>query len=451
MKKRVISALLLIFALAFVGKVIFLASSVKSGIFPDEDYHWKLSEHYRDADGGMLENDVRYVRLGTVAERPWFYHYMVGVTLHFKPDGVSSRMWSRGVNVIFSAVLIVCLFLFLKSLLIDPLMLLLGFGMGTNLLMFDFISAGAGYDPLTNLLALLSIWSLVHYYRYRSMRSVFAFAILTGVGALTKISYLPIPALIGPLFFGVVFFQERRGLKSFLGDQFKELRDLLRQRFWLASLGMVGILAIGTLYLYGGSMIKYGTLSPTCTHVYTDDDCKKNGLHMRGVTLSAANKDTERKSLGWYATNFWGPTMVKRVIGILAHKNYQQPKWQYKLVRNLLYFFVLAVLVAYFMKSIQIRPEIWMCLATSVIYTAFLMIYVNYRGYLWVGKMNVAIQGRYLFPVLGPFLVAFPCFVLSVLPQKFFLREIFTAYALCLLISIGFPQFYHEVGTQFFE
>jgi glycosyltransferase involved in cell wall biosynthesis len=46
---------------------------------------------------------------------------------------------------------------------------------------------------------------------------------------------------------------------------------------------------------------------------------------------------------------------------------------------------------------------------------------------------------------------AFPCFVLSVLPQKFFLREIFTAYALCLLISIGFPQFYHEVGTQFFE
>lgn len=110
----------------------------------------------------------------------------------------------------------------------------------------------------------------------------------------------------------------------------------------------------------------------------------------------------------WNYFLVWGWMIEKGVFGIVSHKGVVKGDWYFQVVNLLMIVF----LVLLFCSILKIKSSIFrIILIIFIFYIGFVFFYVNYHSYLLAVKNNIeyerylAIQGRYLFPVIGPFTV----------------------------------------------
>lgn len=402
-KKETLFAILIFFVFFyFTLRVIELSISIQFGIAPDEMEHIKISEIFSRNSFPIQDNAETYVH-GVLSRTPYLYYLIMGLLLKINYYGLDEATILRLVNVIFSAG---TLFFILKtSALITKSKLVQGLSIivASNIAMFTFLSASISYDNLANLLATISIYYIVKLYKDFSPGDLMILIITLCLGVLTKLTLLPLALIIG-LITLVIIYKERARLKSEFVNFYRKSKI---KAFLLSALMLVSIVMV--LNLYFVNIYKYKAIIPSCIQVTTIENCSRNPTFTRDEGL-VQNKPNVEILDPYHYLDPWQELMLRRTVGIFGHQSLYKPE-------RLLIAYEILLIVAFLSLARNInrnKKEILIILSIFIFYTLVLVYYQNYSSYKNIGLIHVALQGRYLFPVLSPLVILFSYFILKI-------------------------------------
>jgi hypothetical protein len=131
----------------------------------------------------------------------------------------------------------------------------------------------------------------------------------------------------------------------------------------------------------------------------------------------------------------WVLSMASRTYGVFGHRSYAISNWLASLY--VVYFGSIFLLgVRKFNKKQKLLNSL---VVISLFYIFFVLLFHNYLSYLKTGRYLLALQGRYIFPVLPALYVASIAFVEKVKSKTFRLIILFSG---VLLFLIGFILFF---------
>lgn len=419
----------------FLVRLLYFAVFIAPGVPPDEPTHVGIASLYAESALGVEDTPASY-RYGLVTHVPFLYHLVLGKLSLLNVFGVNELLFLRLLNVTLSVLTLGLAWRLAHRLTDRASVRLLFLVLVSNTLMYTFLGAAVSYDNLVNLLAVAALLSLVAFLHQGGPAALLSFVACNALGALTKLSFLPLTLLLG----GVLVLERRRQLA---GDLRVLLAWLHRRRPGrLALAGLTLVAAVSSAWLYGGNLLRYGRLVPTCEQVLSLEACRENRIFARGwilrqyrtgnLTYGAAVAATGsishpgdrehtlrllRNERSWqlsrprplppwdYMGRVWDLAMKPTLFGIQAHVSMLKGPW------SLLPYNV--VLVAAFLLWIrQTRwhgeERLW-CLLALVVFLYFVVLVGvhNYSDYLTTHAPFLGVQGRYLFPVLVPaYLVA---------------------------------------------
>lgn len=100
----------------------------------------------------------------------------------------------------------------------------------------------------------------------------------------------------------------------------------------------------------------------------------------------------------------WEKMIEKRIFNIAAHKSLYKEAW----FDNILHYLIIGFVILLLFQLIRKRNKyIFYLTIMFSLYSLFLLFYINYPAYLTSNDLSLTLQGRYLFPVLGAFIVLF--------------------------------------------
>ncbi|HZV81864.1 MAG TPA: hypothetical protein VFF53_06810, partial [Geobacteraceae bacterium] len=268
-----------ILLLYFGARLLYFAVSISPFVPPDEVTHAGLCKVFSKVILFPHNSPATY-EFGLVTNIPWLYYFILGKLLHLNFIGLPDLVFLRLLNIplAFGTV-----FFARRTLLLlthDRLAQLLLLVAMTNTAMFSLLSASVSYDNLTNLLAAMSVYYLLAFWKLRA-GSLLAAAILCQLaGALTKFTFLPLCLALTVL----LVLHEWRNLATFpaaVGRYFRESAS----RAWLTTLLL--LVAAGLdLQLYAGNYLTYGSLNPSMAVVLSPSAALNYRLDARGTIFS---------------------------------------------------------------------------------------------------------------------------------------------------------------------
>ncbi len=422
--------LLLVILAEFTVVSILIAANLKPGIIPDEKAHFGLSEAFATTWGIPADSPSTYA-YGPISEHPYFYYWINGRVLNlvgrfFSTYGELAKLIAlRFVNVIYSLLTLIFSYLLAREILKDRWWSLLVVFMLANTLMFTFLSSGVSYDNLANLCSIVSIFFLVKVLNHKDFYlNSLLWLIFACLGTLVKFTTVPLAVLE----FGIWVFYILKNHKEVFASLALTYRHLILLIVLLVFIGF-------DESIYGMNLLMYHTITPQCTQILTSDQCNLNPVERRNAQIQSPGRVTASDILKGsypdpveYALTFWIPTMISRIHGILGHQSFIPA-----LVASIYMLFYLAlafVIAGNFWKT---PFEVGSMLVVTIGYISILFVF-NYNTELINGFQHVAIQGRYIFPIIGTgyTLVAF---YLSRLRNRIVRNSAFWATATLFLIT----------------
>ncbi len=422
--------LTVILCLYFIAKLFYFAFNIAPGIPPDEMTHIGVVELY--AHGGLrIQDNADSYPLGLVTRTPNFYFLVLGTLSRANIFSVDPIYFLRTINIVFSIGTLWFALLLMRRFTTDAVTRLLFLAMFTNTLMFTFLGAAVSYDNLVNLLAVLSLFSMVEFIKKQTPVTLLTFALWPLIGALTKISFLPLGLLLL-----IVILVER---KCRIFAELKALGYSIAKRrpavLVLAALVATALLA--NVMLYGVNIVRYHKLIPSCDQVLDLDVCMEYRIFAKdwivgqyrsnNLSLSEAmektllishpgDRDHALRLLRneqqyqtsppkpipvWdYMHAVWMHAMKPSIFGIQAHYSMLRDPWQ-MLPFNLILFAAFVL----WLRGLSLSPGHRLSLLFSAIVLGYFLILVgwyNYTNYIRSHAMFYGVQGRYIFPVLVP-------------------------------------------------
>lgn len=320
----------------------------------------------------------------------------MGTFLKFNYYGLDENTVLRIVNVFFS--LGTLFFIFKTSKLITKSRIVQGLSVivASNIPMFTFLSASISYDNLANLLASISIYYALRLYKNFTLMDLMVLVISLCLGVLTKVTLLPLVVSIGIIAL-IIIWRERHQLKHVLVVQIKS------NTFTMLLLTSLTIFAMFLAFnLYFVNIYKYRAIIPTCIQVTTYENCSRNPTFTRDEEL-VQNRPEGELIDPYHYLDPWQELMLRRTVGIFGHQSL------YKSERMLVAYELLLVLsILSLARNVdRKKKEVLLILFVFLSYATVLAYYQNYSSYKNIGLIHVALQGRYIFPVLGPLVILF--------------------------------------------
>ncbi|MDD2578339.1 MAG: glycosyltransferase family 39 protein [Candidatus Dojkabacteria bacterium] len=367
---------------------------MKKAVFPDEPHHIKLSQLYSETLGKPSNSEESF-HLGSIEKIPYIYHWISGRILNIKKvilPSADDLIVLRIFTVITGVINLYIAYEIVKSITKDKLQHILVVAMLSNTLMFSFSSAGVGYDPLLILFSFLSILLTLKLLEKNSLTLLLLLIITLLAGMLTKITFLPL-ALLVVIFVLVTIVKQR---KEYLKEIKNTVKDKDKLKYLIPLLIVISFFLFLTLDLYLGNIIKYRSLTPSCTQVMKEEDCMKNPVFKRSFTFrEKASPSEERLEPYWYIPH-WVYLMINRTYGIFAHKSMVLSYEQFSR-----YFGIIVLGIILFLTNCRAKNSKYKFFISLILFYIFLLMYhTNYQGYLSHGLLHVAVQGRYIFPVI---------------------------------------------------
>jgi hypothetical protein len=401
----------------------------------------------------------------------------MGKLLHLNLFGISDLVFLRLLNIplAFGTVFFVRKTLLLQTNhLITQLLLIVVI---TNTAMFSLLSASVSYDNLTNLLAAMSIYYLAAFFKERSERLLVASILCQLAGCLTKVTFLPLVLVMGAL----LLIHEIKNM-THLPATAKKIFRSADLRTWLSALMVLVALGLN-LNLYIGNYLRYETLNPgmaevlpenvmqyrvgardTIFKLYTQNKISyMDALGLTGNIKHAGDKsDTfyllmnyeklKRNPQLWMGplqyTKVWIENIVSTIFGIKGHLPMYKD-FRYLIPIYLLMALSLVGIVVRWRPRQQGRLPSYLA-AIACFYAGYLMYKINYNAYLYYGVPGFTLQGRYLFPVLGPIYVL-SCYYLLSLFHSEKIRLALTLVTALLFIGYDFPWFLAHATPNWYE
>lgn len=463
--------------LAYFGvRLLFFALNVSSFVPPDEVTHAGLSKIFSTVFL-FPNNSPQTYEFGLVTNTPWLYYWIMGKLLHLNFLGISKLVFLRLLNIplAFGTV-----YFARKTLLLytnDRLTQILLIVVMTNTAMFSLLAASVSYDNLTNLLAAMAIYYLFVFFKERSGGLLAASILCQLAGCLTKVTFLPLALVLALL----LFIHESKKMNR-LPAAAKKYFQTADVRTWACTLAILVALGLN-IQLYAGNYLHYGTLNPGMAEVlpgnvmqyrvgardkifslYTQNKISyMDALVMTGDIKHPGDKsDTfyllmnyeklKRNPQLWMGplqyAKVWLENMVSTIFGIKGHLP------MYKDFRYLIPIYLLMglSLLGFVVRWRPGKPG-WQAPSLAAIicfYAGYLMYKINYNAYLYYGVPGFTLQGRYLFPVLGPIYVL-SCHYLMRLFSSGKSRLALALATALLFITYDFPWFLTHATPNWYE
>lgn len=428
--------------LLFFLQSFFFALNVREGVFPDEPHHIKLSQLYSETLG-KPNNSEESFHLSSIENIPYLYHWISGRILNVKKiilPSADDLIVLRIFSVITGVINLYVAYEIVKSITKDKLQHILVIAMLSNTLMFSFISAGVGYDPLVILFSFLSILLTLKLLEKNSLNLLLLLVILLLAGMLTKISFLPL-ALIVIIFVVVTIVKQR---KEYLKEIKSLVKDKDKLKYLIPLLIVISFFLFLTLDLYLGNIIKYKRLEPSCSQVMKEEDCMKSFQYSSYSEIHEnAPSQEERLKPYWYISH-WIYLMTDRVYGIFGHQSMILSYGQFSR-----YFGIIVLGIILFLTNCGVKKSKYKFFISLILFYVFILMYrTNYQGYLSHGLLHAAVQGRYIFPVIISIYILVVQGLLSF--KNKYIRAIIFGVVLSVFIYGNIPFFLKNVTENWF-
>lgn len=388
--------LLIVQIVIFVSFCVYLAANVRLGISPDENYHFNVSKAYATTLGIPPNTSTTY-QFGDITTGAFLYFWVNGRVLNINIFGLEELLLLRIVSILFSTGTLLTVYLLSKELIKNKLYQIIPVVLLANTLMFTFLSAMVNYDNLANLFAALSILVFVKILKNpKNLNYVFLWIIFASLGALTKFTILPLAFIQ----FILIAYQLIRNINAI---------DFNLRKVWgLVLVALVTVVSV--LYLYGGNLVKYKDITPGCDKVMTVEQCMNSALFRRdygrfpdievftysGIVSTVFNRISP---IEYFAT--WVFAMSQKIYGIMGHEVIYLPSMFYSI-----YVLIGLVAIVLFIRHWRIKESIDLKLLVLLAFYGFILaIGQNYKSYISTGVMSLALQGRYIFPVISIYYV----------------------------------------------
>ena len=425
--------------LVFIIFSIYLVFNIKIGISPDSSYHLEVSKAYSQTLS-RPENTSDTFQWRDITRITYLFFWINGRILNINNGFINEVILLRIVNVIYSIGTVIVTYLLSKETFKNKWKRVLPIFLLTNTLMFVFLSSSINYDNLANLLSVLSILFFVKFVKSKiDIKYLLLMILFLCLGALTKFTVLPL-AFILVILSVVDIFRKKELLKKIkIGKEFLLLLPIL----------FFGFL---NLELYGKNIIQYGGLEPDCNKILTHEQCLLNGVYYRdNVTFQSTKIDGVKGYISLITSGErvdpfryflkWLPNLTMKIYGIFADNSLFMPEpfW---------YIFILFFLIATILAVINFKK--WDSIDKYLIviflfYIAVLFLFQNYSMYLRFNHYYLALQGRYIFPVISIMYILFSKSLFSI--EKKWLRDSILVIYLLLLTYSCIPFFLLNVPS----
>lgn len=438
---KIILVFLLVIFLAFA---FFIARNLAPGIIPDEPAHVVFSKYYSTTLGIPGDITETYSLGWYIEQNPFLYYWINGRMINLVDlvfDSLTDWQYLvilRFVNVFYGFGTAVFCFLLSKILIKHKWWQLLPVFLLTNTLMFVFLTGGVNYDNLANLFSMAGIYFLVRVLDGKPfLPNTMAWMINISAGTLVKYPILPLALTSGVIW--IIYLARKRTQIFPIKLNIKQIVPL--------SVILVALL-FGNIAIYGRNLVRFQSIVPNCVEILTEDQCELSPYVERHneLALSQSLTITDSIRLGYpdpltYLIDSWIPNMFYRVYGILAHQSYFPP--QIIILFRLLFYWMILLIFKYWRQpSFKI-----MVLGFIFLFYALVLFVINYNSELVYGFKQIAMQGRYIFPVIG-IAYAFYAYFLEKVPHKI-IRNMTLIATLGIFLISGPIRLIIDYGTIF--
>jgi 4-amino-4-deoxy-L-arabinose transferase-like glycosyltransferase len=410
------------------------------GISPDSWYHLRVSQEYSETLG-IPENSEDTYQWRDITNIPYLYFWINGRILNLNEItfNFNQVILLRVFNILFSLGTVIATYLLSKQFIKNKWAQLIPVALLTNTLMFLSLSSSINYDNLGNMFAAFSILFFVKSIKQKyDIKYPLLTILMLCLGALTKFTILPL-AFILVILLAVDIFKNRKDWR--INQKDKSLLLLLP------------ILLFGglNLILFGNNILKHGELTPACEKTLSYEQCLENGVFYRDeISIPAVEVNViemitngERLDPIRYA-GVWSWEMTKRVVSIMG----DQSLYHSNLVVSIFYSLLVITLFFGIFNWKKYNKETKYMVIITLFYLLVLMIVQNYDMYLKRGYPTLALQGRYMFPVISSFYVLLTVFWLKI--GNRYIRIGLIAVSLLLLILLSIPFYILNVDPTWF-
>jgi len=425
----------------FLYQSLFFVTNLK-GFIPDQSYHLRYINIYKNKEdlspiihewkGDAYPQDTR--------TPSYFYHYLLGNFLKIFHSDYADYNILRTVNFYFNILTVLVFIKLTNKLTKNNWIKILSMIFMTNTLMFTVLGAGINYDNLANLLSIISIYFVIKIFKDKEYK-YFYFLLSEGLlTCLVKVAFVPL--LIIEL---LVCALNLKPIYKFTTSVIKNYKKLINFK----SLVFIIIsIIIFSLFIerYGYNLIKYKSISPSCDKLYSFEKCMTEPQFARDQNLIKTSSTREGLDFIIFTTK-WYLKMLEGMFGLNGHRLFAyNTHLTYLITAELLLF--LFSLIRY--SNIKKEKLIWLTifLAGGYIFTVFF--YVNYRQFRSIRLFGLAMQGRYLFPVLSLMFYIFAYYSIRLLKYSNILKIFLITITLISLLYWGFFWYLRTAGPEWY-
>jgi hypothetical protein len=427
----------------FIIFTLFLAIKLRMGLSPDSSYHLEVSQAY-STTWTIPQNTPDTYQWRDITRIPYLYFWINARILNINNGLLNEITLLRIVNVFYSTLTVIFTYLLSKEIFKKDIFKVLPTFLLTNTLMFTFLSSSINYDNLANLFSVLGIYFFVKYLKSKvDIKYILLMLIYLALGTFAKYTILPL-AFILVILTAVDIYIRRKDLK--FGDI---------KKYWYLLIPLF-IALFFNFQVYGINIIRYGSLDVQCDKILTHEQCMQNGVYYRDNTyyspieidgvgrmfdlvLSGERIDFIRY-FGYWIWNITG-----KIFSIMGDTSLYMPEY-FKI--PYLLFLLLAIILSIIYRKKWSRVEKYL-LVTTLFYISVLFFIQNYMTYLKFDHFYLALQGRYIFPVIVPMYIIYSR-AISFVKNKKVLYLILIP--LCILFLYGcIPFFLLNVPSSWFR
>ena len=468
--------LLIVLLMYFGLRLIFFAVTISPYVPPDEVTHFGIARVYSEVPF-LPENLPKTYQYGLVTNIPYLYYWVMGKLLAVNIFNIPDLIFLRLLNILFAFATIYFVWRMLRLLTDDRLTQLLLVVTMTNTIMFSFLSASVSYDNMTNLLAAMAVYYLLAFFKHRSGNMLAASILCQLAGSLTKTTFLPLVLVMNILLL-IHEFRNLRAIPSALKDYIHASGK--------CGLSLMFAILVGlslNIQLYGGNIVHYRNLVPGMSKVLSPEIAMQNRIYARNMIFtdfkeerisldkalemaSHINHDGDRRDTIKLIENYmankyrgvsllnpleyivpWSLHMMATIFGILGHFRMLNQGPTIMPFFALMMLTGLGILIRWRAREAGGLPTFLAVIA--VFYGIFLMYAVNYQIYLKYEVVHLVVQGRYIFPVIGPIYVLSCYYLLRLFEGRYTRLGVFVATAL-IFVAFDLPYFIIRATPKWF-
>ena len=421
----------LVYAL-FVVQVVYLIFSVQVGLPPDELTHIRFIEYYTyNSLDPFIGSQTDWFALGDVTrEVSYLYHYLMSLVLRVSPfTALNEYILLRFVGLALAFGTLVFSAKTFQLLKVPAGVITLGLFIVTNMAEFMLLSGAVNNDNMVWFITAGSMYLLVKLWTERKgqLRTLLFLATIVALGAITKKTFLPLALVFagGGVLFSVM--------------NWKLLIDQLKQSKWREWL-LIGALVFSVglaIERIGVNLVQYRAIDAPCADIHTVEQCSEYGVLRRNYRLDSLNVEGQT-SLKVFAVP-WLYGTIGLSFGVQGWGGQTMPPFWFIAI---VFLAMLATIYSSLRQKEKDRTRHWLLIGILGLSWFYILVNlnVNYGIYQKWDRFGLALQGRYIFPILVPFVLVSVYYLWNLLRgarEKRFIPVIAAAFCILLVVYSG--------------